>query len=481
MCVRTLGGAQEGTGVAVMSAFVEIVFDNSDTRIPIDKDEVVLRRTVGLKKDEYFLDKKHVSKQDVMNLLESAGFSRSNPYYIVQQGKINSLAVAKDTERLQLLKEVAGTSVYDERREESVRIIEETALRRQKIEEVLKYIDDRLRELEEEKEELREYQVLDKEHRALEYIIFDTQLRETRTKLEEIEQQRQETSERVAEMYRQREQTASNVHALEKELRAIEAELQRFGDERNQLDVERQELTKRRTQLELDAKDAEDGGRERRKREAQLKQELERLNAEIAEKTQQLEQIRPQYEAAVRDEELAQQVRCAWPLAAEPGDAEAAQALNRAAPARCRRDSSAHAQRLEECEQERQAILNKQMRAARFSSVAERDAWLRGEIDNVTKALREKKKQVRVRGARARAHICVRQRTRTRMQMKLLSNELATAGKKLDQIRSDTQERTRGLEERKAIVAESTAKLAELRKQQGEYSAARKYVEAPQG
>ncbi len=29
------------------------------------------------------------SKQDVNNLLESAGFSRSNPYYIVQQGKVS--------------------------------------------------------------------------------------------------------------------------------------------------------------------------------------------------------------------------------------------------------------------------------------------------------------------------------------------------------------------------------------------------------
>lgn len=30
------------------------------------------------------------SKQEVMNLLESAGFSRSNPYYIVQQGKVRA-------------------------------------------------------------------------------------------------------------------------------------------------------------------------------------------------------------------------------------------------------------------------------------------------------------------------------------------------------------------------------------------------------
>jgi hypothetical protein len=46
-----------------------------------------------------------------MNLLESAGFSRANPYYIVQQGKIMSMANMKDGERLELLKEIGGTKV----------------------------------------------------------------------------------------------------------------------------------------------------------------------------------------------------------------------------------------------------------------------------------------------------------------------------------------------------------------------------------
>jgi len=85
----------EGTGPRVLSAYVELIFDNSDNRIPIDKDEVSLRRVIGSKKDQYFLDKKNVTKSDVMNLLESAGFSRSNPYYIVKQGRINQLAIAK--------------------------------------------------------------------------------------------------------------------------------------------------------------------------------------------------------------------------------------------------------------------------------------------------------------------------------------------------------------------------------------------------
>jgi hypothetical protein len=72
-----------------LSAYVEIVFDNTDSRFPTGNNEVVLRRTIGLKKDEYSSDRKSASKADVMNLLESAGFSKSNPYYIVPQGRVS--------------------------------------------------------------------------------------------------------------------------------------------------------------------------------------------------------------------------------------------------------------------------------------------------------------------------------------------------------------------------------------------------------
>ena len=84
---------------------MEIVFDNSDKRFPVrlvpppflfsfshiglqvDSAEVRLRRTISLNKSEYLLNGRHVSADDVMNLLEAAGLSRANPYYIVQQGK----------------------------------------------------------------------------------------------------------------------------------------------------------------------------------------------------------------------------------------------------------------------------------------------------------------------------------------------------------------------------------------------------------
>ena len=120
-------------GSSVLAAFVEIIFDNSDDRFSTGTDDVVLRRTVGLKKDEFFLNKKRMPKEDIVSLLETAGFSRTNPYYIVQQGKVANLCTMKDKDRLVLLKEVSGTSVYEEKRSESLKILQESGVQQDRI------------------------------------------------------------------------------------------------------------------------------------------------------------------------------------------------------------------------------------------------------------------------------------------------------------------------------------------------------------
>ncbi len=48
-----------------------------------------------------------------------------NPYYIVQQGKVNALCTMSSADRLELRKEVAGCTVYDEKRTDSLKQMEE--------------------------------------------------------------------------------------------------------------------------------------------------------------------------------------------------------------------------------------------------------------------------------------------------------------------------------------------------------------------
>lgn len=71
------------------------------------------------------------------SFLETAGFSRDNPYYMVEQGSVKQLCELSDEGRLRLLKEVAGTRVYEERRRESERILEDTQLKVSQVQDLI--------------------------------------------------------------------------------------------------------------------------------------------------------------------------------------------------------------------------------------------------------------------------------------------------------------------------------------------------------
>lgn len=344
----------EGSGSAVMSAYVEIIFDNSDDRFPTGKDELILRRTIGLKKDEYSLDRKNATKTDVMNLLESAGFSRSNPYYIVPQGRVTALTNMKDAERLTLLKEVAGTQVYEARRTESLKIMIETNNKRAKIDELLDYIKERLSELEEEKEELRGYQEKDKERRCLEYTFYHREQVALANALDEIEEVRLggvEGTDENREAFLEGERTIAE---LEVEIKQLQRDMDLLNLERRQMDEERRDTAKKQAKVELEVKNLTDGLSASENARNRHHQELKAVKEDIANKEAELANILPEYnKRKSREAEVKQQ--------------------------------------LDSAETERRRLYEKQGRSAQFKSKPERDNWLRNEINELNTTLGEQK------------------------------------------------------------------------------------------
>lgn len=214
----------EGAGHQSAAASVEIIFDNADGRIPVERrDTVSLRRTMGTKKDEYFLDGKHITRSEVVSLLESAGLSRSNPYYIVQQGKVAKLIKMRDAERLDLLMEIAGTRTYDERRAESLRVMAETDAKRKEVAEVLASIEKRVAELEAEKTALRAFQDADADRRALEHALLSRRERRLAEALAALDAARAAAGDQSAQLH-------AAAAAAAKESQAAAAELARAGD-----------------------------------------------------------------------------------------------------------------------------------------------------------------------------------------------------------------------------------------------------------
>ena len=67
--------------------------------------------------------------------------------------------------------------MYDDKRAESMELIRKTNDSRTKVNSLLVQIVDKLDSLEEEKEELTQYQKFDKERRAFEYLLHENALR----------------------------------------------------------------------------------------------------------------------------------------------------------------------------------------------------------------------------------------------------------------------------------------------------------------
>lgn len=297
------GLLHEGSGRDVMTASVEIVFDNTDMRFPIEKDEISLKRTIGLKKDEYFLDNKHVSKTEVVSLLESAGLSRSNPYYIVQQGQVRRLIQMKNSERLELLKEIAGTRTYDERRKESLKIMGDTDKRRSQIEEVITYIEKRLAELEEEKQELKQYQELDTERRCLEYTIYDQEMKEAVEKLDQIEDIRENSSEKTNKFHAAVADATKKREEAEVSLKALTAEIASEAAKKKGLSKQLKDAIKLRATCELQVKEAKGTVESEKSSKADAAKELKELTAEVKTKQKSLDAAIKDYEKKVEEEE----------------------------------------------------------------------------------------------------------------------------------------------------------------------------------
>ncbi|KRY92682.1 Structural maintenance of chromosomes protein 3 [Trichinella pseudospiralis] len=346
----------EGTGPRVLQAFVEIVFDNSDSRLPFEKDEVRLRRLIGPKKDQYFLEGKMIPKQEVQSLLESAGFSKSNPYYIVKQGKINELATAPDSYRLKLLREVAGTRVYDERKEESNVLLRDSKARVEKIIEVLKYIEERLKTLEEETQELKEYQKLDRMRRALEFTIFDHELADIRRKLDldcNLAEKRENYNEGSNQLHDTLQQATDQIY---KQLRELERQWSGFEEERLQMISEQSERFKEKTKLELAIRDLKEEVEGERSNRRKAENELDRLKAEIAEKQANLDQVQPRFNELIKQE---QQVNTELAIA----------------------------------EQRQRELYSKQGWTEQFRSAEERDQWIKRNLAKITRQISDKRDQ----------------------------------------------------------------------------------------
>ena len=264
----------------------------------------------------------------------------------------------KDTERLALLKEIGGTGVYEERRKESLKVMEDTEARRTQIEETMSVIEAKLKELDDERQELAEYILLDKQRRSIEYSMVDADLILTRSDMAKLEEEQLKARESTKKVEEEAAKSAAERDEVEKNVSLALAEKTELERQRKQIKARKAELARSVANSEGEVHDLE----------AQVKR---------------------------GEEGLSRVQRETGKLASDIKEAQAKLAGAKSAHAKAEAEEFKIHGQLDAAESRLKQLYERQGRDKSFASQKERDAWLNKEIGSLDGTLSQEEKRVR--------------------------------------------------------------------------------------
>jgi len=229
-------------------AYSEIVFDNSDRAFSLNKDEVSLKRIVKIKgASVYKINGETKTRAEVIETLGQAGI---DPYgfNMVLQGQIQSVVKMHPDERRKIMGEVAGISVYEWRKEKSLKELEKTDSRLKEISTVLRERTAYLKNLEKEKSQAQRYKELQETAKRAKATIIHKKLEEKRKEIVSLQKA-------IEEKFTQKEKKQTKAFTLQEQIDTLTEKINQInkhtrdasGLEQNRL---RDEITDLRAELE---------------------------------------------------------------------------------------------------------------------------------------------------------------------------------------------------------------------------------------
>lgn len=313
--LRSLLHDIEGSRRGPKMTRVNLQFDNSDRKIPVDSDTVEITREMDDKgENNYYLNKKKTTRGHILDLLDvaNAGLSQLNA---VQQGTVTRISEFSPEEKRHAIENLIGLSYFDEKKEEAVKQLDEADRRLEialaKMGEIKKRID----ELEEERNQKLRYDILERElnrynaisaagklklvredketkEKDLQYVSSETakfgeERHLIRDNIQQLESQKSKFMEEV-NAYNQAkadidsdistalqtyEETNSSILSSKKRIQQIDSRLPEIGSELGEIDAKRHNIHLQVQDLEASIKNTEE-------RKNKINQELDSLDAE---------------------------------------------------------------------------------------------------------------------------------------------------------------------------------------------------------
>jgi len=215
---------------------VSVVFDNSNRKMPVDSNEVILTRIIKrapLKNDpnnyySYFYINDHAASfSDFENILVHARMS-GDGYNIVKQGDVTSLIEMGSIDRRRLIDDIAGISNFDNDIKKAEKEKDEVDSNLERISIILTEISSQIRQLKNDRDEAFRYKELKDQ-------LYETKAKIALKKKQDVEIQMAEINRQIESYESEKDKLDEKSNELKKNYAEIQKELEEI--EKNIVDV----------------------------------------------------------------------------------------------------------------------------------------------------------------------------------------------------------------------------------------------------
>ncbi len=199
-------------------ASVEIVLDNSDKGFSLADKEVAIKRIVRRNGQSiYKLNNSVKTRQEILELLAQAGI---DPYgfNIVLQGEIDSFVKMHPEERRGIIEEVAGISVYETRKQKSLKELEKTDERLKEVSAVLRERTSYLKNLENERQQALKF-------KKLEETVKKCRASVLKKRIDDKEKEKNEVAEEISKKNSELDRVKGNISRLSEEIKNLNGKI----------------------------------------------------------------------------------------------------------------------------------------------------------------------------------------------------------------------------------------------------------------
>lgn len=267
-------------------AQVTLFLDNKDRTLPIDYDQVAIRRRLYRSgESEYMINGARCRLKDVQELLMDTGIGKDG-YSMIGQGQIDQLLSSKPQDRRLIFEEAAGITKYKSRREEAEKKLEDDKTQLTRVSDILTELTLHLEPLKAQAETAKQYLALKDNLKFYEVTAFIGEYDQMKSQYDAALKNLNDLNDQIKASVEQRQKAREKSDQLEESAKEARLQLSKLNGDlsRARLDLEKADGDLRLAEQSKTHQEAQQAGQTKRLQDLSSQMEERRLTLDKEQK-----------------------------------------------------------------------------------------------------------------------------------------------------------------------------------------------------